>query len=61
MTAWLLKQAGHDIFGIHMQNWDEEEEKGAHSEVSGHCSSAQNLLDAQLACRHLGIELKLVL
>ena len=33
VTAWLLKQAGHNVFGIHMRNWDEEEEKGTHSEV----------------------------
>ena len=29
----MLKEAGYNIFGIHMQNWDEEEEKGMHSEV----------------------------
>ena len=60
VTAWLLKEAGYNIFGIHMQNWDEEEEKGMHAEVSGHCSSAQDLLDARRTCDLLGVELKLV-
>ena len=58
VTAWLLKQAGHDVFGIHMRNWEEEEERGMHREVSGQCSSMQDLLDAARTCRALDIPLK---
>ena len=60
VAAWLLKEAGHDVMGIHMINWDEDEEKGMHTEVSGHCSSAQDLLDARRTCDVLGIPFKQV-
>lgn len=48
VTAWLLKEAGYNIFGIHMQNWDEEEEKGMHAEVDcaggGHLRAVVHLM-----------------
>lgn len=28
VAALLLQREGYEIFGVHMQNWDEEEEKG---------------------------------
>jgi tRNA U34 2-thiouridine synthase MnmA/TrmU len=28
VAALLLKEQGYKIFGVHMRNWDEEEEKG---------------------------------
>jgi tRNA (5-methylaminomethyl-2-thiouridylate)-methyltransferase len=56
VVAHLLKDQGLDVFGIHMQNWDEEEERGAHT-GPGHCSSAQDLLDVRATCEHIGIEL----
>ncbi len=56
VAALLLKQAGFNVFGIHMRNWEEEEEKGAHAGPT-HCSSAQDLLDTKRTCDALGIEL----
>jgi tRNA(Ile)-lysidine synthase TilS/MesJ len=56
VAALFLKNAGYEIFAIHMQNWDEEEEKGVHNEP-GVCSSAQDLLDVKRTCRILDIPL----
>ena len=56
VVAHLLKSQGLDVFGIHMQNWDEEEERGVHA-GPGHCSSAQDLLDVRTTCDKIGIEL----
>ena len=51
MAALLLKEAGCDVFGVFMRNWDDAEEG------SGQCSTEADLRDAQAAARHLGIEL----
>jgi hypothetical protein len=56
VVAHLLKAQGLDVFGIHMQNWDEEEERGVHV-GPGHCSSAQDLLDVRATCDRIGMEL----
>lgn len=49
MAALLLKQQGHDVIGIHMSNWDHEEEGS-----SGECSERERE-DARLVCDRLGI------
>ena len=49
VAALLLKQQGHDVVGIHMSNWDHEEEGS-----SGACSERE-LEDARLVCERLGI------
>ena len=51
VAALLLKEAGCDVFGVFMRNWDDAEEG------SGQCSTEADLRDAQTAARHLGIEL----
>ena len=51
VAALLLKEAGCDVFGVFMRNWDDAEEG------SGQCSTEADLRDAQAAARHLGIEL----
>uniref|UniRef100_A0A7S0QQE7 tRNA-5-taurinomethyluridine 2-sulfurtransferase n=1 Tax=Cryptomonas curvata TaxID=233186 RepID=A0A7S0QQE7_9CRYP len=56
VAALFLKNAGHEVFAIHMQNWDEEEEQGTHK-GPGVCSSAQDLLDVKRTCRLLDIPL----
>lgn len=49
VAALLLKQQGHDVIGIHMSNWDHEEEGS-----SGECSERERE-DARLVCDRLGI------
>lgn len=52
VAAMLLKQAGHDLFGIFMRNWDESEETG-----NQNCSVEEDYQDAKRVCEHLSIPL----
>eukprot|EP00891_Asterochloris_glomerata_P002901 jgi/Astpho2/2901/Aster-01051 len=52
VAAMLLKQQGHELFGVFMRNWDESEELG-----NQNCSVEQDRRDAQQICRKLGIPL----
>ena len=38
VAAYLLKQAGHDIFGLFMKNWEEKD-------AEGHCVSEKDFHD----------------
>ena len=53
VAALLLQQAGHDVVGVFMRNWDEAEEKG-----NRNCSVEEDLRDASAVCRQLGIPLQ---
>jgi len=46
VAALLLREAGHDVHGLYMSNWDDED---------GYCSSAQDYQDARATARELGI------
>jgi tRNA-specific 2-thiouridylase len=49
VTALLLKRAGHDVQGLFMHNWEEDEQ--------GYCTSAQDFQDARAVAAELGIPL----
>jgi tRNA-specific 2-thiouridylase len=49
VTAHLLKQAGHEVVGIFMKNWEDDD----HDE---HCSSRVDFIDAAAVADVLGIE-----
>lgn len=51
VAAYLLKCAGHHVTAIFMKNWQEDE---------GFCPAEADYQDAQMAAKHLGIELRLV-
>lgn len=53
VSALLLKQQDHDVIGVFMKNWNEDDE-------AGYCPAAQDLLDAQSVCQKIGIELHTV-
>src|SRR6266566_345055 len=53
VSALLLKRAGHDVTGLFMKNWEEDD-------TSEHCSAAEDLKAARAACERLGIELRTV-
>src|SRR6185503_15044491 len=38
VTAWLLKRAGHEVVGIFMKNWEEDDD-------DEYCSSRKDFLD----------------
>ena len=51
VTAWLLKRAGHEVVGIFMKNWEEDDD-------DEFCSSRQDFLDAASVADVIGIELE---
>ena len=53
VTAWLLKQQGHDVVGLFMKNWEDDDD-------SEHCSTRQDWLDAASVADVIGIDLEAV-
>ncbi|HZY17305.1 MAG TPA: tRNA 2-thiouridine(34) synthase MnmA [Ramlibacter sp.] len=51
VSAWLLKQQGHDVVGIFMKNWEDDDE-------DAYCSSRQDFLDAASVADVIGIEIE---
>ena len=49
VAALLLKQAGHDVQGLFMSNWEEDEE--------GYCTAAEDFQDARRVCDEIDIPL----
>jgi len=48
VAALLLKRAGHDVHGLYMSNWDDEDD---------YCTGAQDFQDARATARELDIPL----
>ncbi len=53
VTAWLLKAQGHDVLGIFMKNWEDDDD-------AEHCSSREDLVDAVSVADHIGIDIEVV-
>ena len=53
VTAWLLKQQGHDVLGIFMKNWEDDDN-------SEYCSTRDDLVDAVSVADHIGIDIEVV-
>ncbi len=53
VTAWLLKQQGHEVVGVFMKNWEADDLEEA-------CPIAQDYRDVQAIGEVLGIEVELV-
>jgi len=53
VSALLLKRAGHDVTGVFMKNWEEDD-------TAEHCSAAEDVKAARAACDRIGIELRTV-
>ena len=51
VSAWLLKQQGHEVVGIFMKNWDDDDN-------SEYCSSRQDFLDAAAVADVIGIAIE---
>ena len=50
VAAWLLKQQGHEVLGIFMKNWEDEDDE--------YCSSNIDFVDAAAVADVIGIELE---
>ncbi len=53
VAAALLKHAGHDVFGLFMKNWEEDDD-------AAYCAAAEDLEYAEAVCRQLAIPLRTV-
>lgn len=53
VSAWLLKEAGHSVFGIYMQNWVSERD-------DPYCTAEQDLSDAAAVADQLSIPFHVV-
>ena len=51
VTAYLLKQQGHEVVGIFMQNWEDDDD-------SEYCSSNVDFVDAAAVADVIGIEIE---
>ena len=51
VTAWLLKQQGHEVVGIFMKNWEDDDD-------SAFCSSNVDFVDAAAVADVIGIEIE---
>ena len=67
VTAHLLKAAGHEVIGIFMKNWEDDDRPagssddqpaGPDSNASGYCSSNEDFVDAAAVADVLGIEIE---
>jgi tRNA-specific 2-thiouridylase len=53
VAALLLKRAGHDVVGLFMKNWEDDDD-------DQYCSTREDLVDAVAAAETLGIEVEAV-
>ena len=53
VAALLLKREGHDVVGLFMKNWEDDD-------TDEYCSTRQDLIDAAAAADVIGIELEAV-
>ena len=51
VSAWLLKRQGHEVIGIFMKNWDDDDH-------SAYCASNIDFVDAAAVADVVGIELE---
>jgi len=53
VAAWLLKQQGHEVLGLFMKNWEDDD-------TDEYCTSRADLVDAASVADVIGIELEAV-
>ena len=53
VAALLLKRAGHDVVGLFMKNWEDDDD-------DEHCSTREDLIDAVSAAEKIGIDIEAV-
>jgi len=67
VTAWLLKAMGHEVVGIFMKNWEDDDRPagsgddrpaGSGDDDSGYCSSNIDFIDAAAVADVIGIEIE---
>ena len=51
VTAWLLKRAGHEVVGIFMKNWEDDDN-------DEYCSTKQDFIDAAAVADVIGLDIE---
>lgn len=57
VSAYLLKEQGHEVVGLFMRNWDSLLNNELNNINTDVCPQEQDYLDAQKVCQELGIKL----
>lgn len=59
VSAHLLKQQGHEVIGVFMKNWEDDDSPASGTgDDDSHCSSRQDFLDAASVADVLGIAIE---
>ncbi len=65
VTAWLLKQQGHEVVGLFMKNWEDDDRPAGSSDGRpggssdpGYCTSNIDFVDAAAVADVIGIEIE---
>jgi len=59
VTAYLLKQQGHEVIGIFMKNWeDDDRPAGSGNDDPGYCTSNIDFVDAAAVADVIGIDIE---
>jgi tRNA-specific 2-thiouridylase len=53
VAAWLLKEQGHEVLGLFMKNWEDDDD-------DEYCASRQDLIDAVSVADLIGIDIEAV-
>src|ERR1700741_2754572 len=53
VAAWLLKREGHEVVGVFMKNWEDDD-------TDEYCTSREDLVDAAAVADVVGIEIEAV-
>ena len=53
VAAWLLKREGHEVLGLFMKNWEDDD-------TDDYCSSREDLIDAVAVADKIGIDIETV-
>ena len=53
VAAWLLKEQGHEVIGLFMKNWEDDDD-------DGYCSTREDLIDATSVADVIGIDIEAV-
>ncbi len=59
VSAWLLKREGHEVVGIFMKNWeDDDRPAGSSEDAPEYCSSNADFVDAAAVADVIGIQIE---
>ena len=58
VTAWLLKQQGHEVVGIFMKNWEDDDQPSGSGDGDKYCASNLDFIDAAAVADVIGIEIE---